>query len=89
MAVISDLTDLLTQKNIKFLLNEPMFRHTTFKIGGPADIMVIPNNKNQIIDILNACKNLDIPVTVIGNGSDPVSYTHLDVYKRQVPEYLI
>ena len=70
MAVISDLTDLLTQKNIKFLLNEPMFRHTTFKIGGPADIMVIPNNKNQIIDILHACKNLAIPVTVVGNGSD-------------------
>lgn len=51
------------------LFNEPMFRHTTFRIGGPADILVIPEDLEDIEHVLNYAKEKKITVTVIGNGS--------------------
>jgi UDP-N-acetylmuramate dehydrogenase len=54
----------------QILLNEPMNRHTTFKVGGPADIFVKPENVSQLKDILTAAKEFEIPVYIIGNGSN-------------------
>lgn len=51
-------------------LNEPMSKHTSFKIGGPADIFVKPKNINELKFILNFAKIENVPVTVIGNGSN-------------------
>ena len=48
---------------------EPMSRHTTFRTGGPADILVTPKAE-QIGEILSLCKKEQIPWTVIGNGSN-------------------
>lgn len=49
---------------------EPMSRHTTFRIGGPADLMVLPNNAQQAAQALRAAREAQVPITVIGNGSD-------------------
>ena len=46
-----------------------MSRHTTFRTGGPADILVTPKAE-QISEILALCKEKQIPWTVIGNGSN-------------------
>ena len=54
----------------KILIDEPMSRHTSFKVGGPADIMFLPSSAGEIISVLNLCKSNDIPFTVIGNGSN-------------------
>jgi UDP-N-acetylmuramate dehydrogenase len=54
----------------QILLNEPMNRHTTFKVGGPADIFVKPENVSQLKDILTVAKEFEIPVYIIGNGSN-------------------
>ena len=48
---------------------ESMSRHTTFRTGGPADILVTPKAE-QISEILALCKEKQIPWTVIGNGSN-------------------
>lgn len=50
--------------------DEPMSRHTTFKIGGPCDVMVIPENIDDIRNIVLLCRGEDIPLTVMGNGSN-------------------
>ncbi len=50
-------------------LQEPMSRHTTFRTGGPADVLVTPKAK-QISRILDACRKAGQPWTVIGNGSN-------------------
>ena len=46
-----------------------MRRHTTFRTGGPADILV-PPKAEQISEILALCKKEQIPWTVSGNGSN-------------------
>lgn len=49
---------------------EPMSNHTTFRIGGPADLLVTPRTKQELKKVLLwACDNR-VPVTVIGAGSN-------------------
>ena len=52
------------------LLAEPMSAHTTFKIGGPADALVLPPTTEALVKVLDVCAINDVPLTVIGNGSD-------------------
>lgn len=52
------------------LINEPMSRHTSFKIGGPADLMAMPKNENELSLLLRKAKEHKVPVTLIGNGSN-------------------
>ncbi|MCL1842224.1 MAG: UDP-N-acetylmuramate dehydrogenase [Defluviitaleaceae bacterium] len=52
------------------LENEPMSRHTSFKIGGPADIMVFPETPDELINIWNTCKSENLPITVLGDGAN-------------------
>lgn len=50
--------------------DEPMKNHTSFKIGGPADIFVSPEKIEDLIYTLDVCKNNNIPYFIIGNGSN-------------------
>lgn len=52
------------------LLDEPMKKHTSFKIGGPADIMVIPETIDQLKNAIKISKENQIPYFIIGNGSN-------------------
>ena len=52
------------------LLDEPMEKHTTFRIGGPADLFVRPEHTEQIIQILELCREAEVPCFVLGNGSN-------------------
>lgn len=52
------------------IFDEPMSTHTTFKIGGPADVFAMPKNEKEVGDILALCKENDIPYMIIGNGSN-------------------
>lgn len=51
-------------------LAEPMSAHTTFKIGGPADVLVEPQTADGLVRTLDICAIAGMPVTVVGNGSD-------------------
>ncbi len=54
----------------KLFYNEPMKNHTSFKIGGNADLLILPEDVSDIINILNICKKNNIPYYIIGNGSN-------------------
>lgn len=56
--------------NGRVMVDEPMKHHTTFKIGGPADLLVEPSSIEEVESVLKICRSEDIPVTVIGNGSN-------------------
>jgi len=47
-----------------------MDKHTTFKIGGAADVMVFPETEEQISSVIRFCSDNDVPWMVIGKGSD-------------------
>ena len=49
---------------------EPMSRHTTFRIGGPADLFLIPENADEIKKIIRICKEENVPYFILGNGSN-------------------
>lgn len=51
-------------------LNEPMAKHTTWRIGGVADVFVTPDTVEEIQGALLAAKELNLPWTVIGKGSN-------------------
>jgi len=56
----------------QILENEPMSRHTTFRVGGPADVMFLPESGEQLAAALAAARALGVPAVVIGNGSNLV-----------------
>lgn len=61
------LAEIVSAENI--LENESMSKHTTFRIGGNADVFVSPK-VSQVADIIALAKEYDVPVTIIGNGSN-------------------
>lgn len=60
------LTDLFS--NIK--LNEPMKNHTSFKVGGNADIFIEPDNANELVEFIRYAKENNIPYYIMGNGTN-------------------
>ncbi|HEY5585935.1 MAG TPA: FAD-binding protein, partial [Ruminiclostridium sp.] len=54
----------------KVLIDELMSNHTSFKIGGPADVMVFPENNTQIGEIIKYCNSSKTPYMVMGNGTN-------------------
>ena len=52
------------------LLNEPLSRHTTFRVGGPADALFLPTTAQELVQAVQLCKEHSLPCLVIGNGSN-------------------
>jgi len=51
-------------------INEPLSKHTTYGIGGPAEIMVFPENKTDLIQIIRTARKMNQPVSILGSGSN-------------------
>ncbi len=64
------ITAFLEKNNISFLIKDPMRRRTSFKVGGYADFMVFAENEIQVRDVFLFCKQNNIPLTVLGKGSN-------------------
>lgn len=60
----------LSDKNIEFFQNEPMDRHTTFRIGGKADVFINIRSEYQLTQVLSLAKELSVPYFIIGKGSN-------------------
>lgn len=54
----------------KIIFDEPMKKHTSFKIGGNADYFIKVNSKEELILAIKYAKEKEIPITIIGNGSN-------------------
>lgn len=52
------------------VMNEPMKKHTTWRIGGPADAFVVPTTAEQLRGAVLAARELEMAITVIGRGSN-------------------
>ena len=55
---------------ISFLFAEPMEKHTSFRIGGPAEVMAFPKNAEELSEILKVSKLLDLHVRILGAGTN-------------------
>jgi UDP-N-acetylmuramate dehydrogenase len=67
---LKQLIDYLKQNGIDYLENEPMARHTTFKIGGDARLMALPDSREKIALTVKKCRELGIRYLPVGNGSN-------------------
>ncbi|MGM0873566.1 MAG: UDP-N-acetylmuramate dehydrogenase [Bacillota bacterium] len=68
---MSTLYDELKNANIgKVLKNEPLSKHTTIKIGGPADILIEPSSSENLANALKIIKNHGVNWRAIGRGSN-------------------
>ena len=54
----------------ELLLEEPMAKHTSFRIGGPADVLAQPGNEAELAELLKRAAHHAVPVTLVGNGSN-------------------
>lgn len=50
--------------------NEPMKKHTTFRIGGPADYYLCPHSAEEIQKVVEICREEMLPYFILGNGSN-------------------
>ena len=62
------ISEIIGKENIR--LDELMSKHTTFKVGGTADVFVTPTTIDSIKQVINLCKKENIEYYVIGKGSN-------------------
>lgn len=67
---MTELLKLLDSSNIKYLQDEPMKNHTSFKTGGAAELFIIPENCEELSSVLLKCNELNIVPFILGNGSN-------------------
>ena len=60
----------LQAEAIPFRENEPLAAHCTFKIGGPAQLFVMPENEQQLCSAVALCKEQTVRYYLLGNGSN-------------------
>lgn len=65
---IKQIEEIVGKDNIK--IDEVMRKHTSFKVGGPADVMVYPVNFNMVKNLISFFKTNNINYYVMGNGSN-------------------
>jgi UDP-N-acetylmuramate dehydrogenase len=66
--IIKKLEAVMATENIKE--NEPMKNHTSFKVGGPADLFLMPQTREELQAVLEICKESEKPLYIMGNGSN-------------------
>ena len=65
-----ELIAILDKYNIEYKLHEPMKAHTTFKIGGAADIYITVRSIDDLRGVIKACRDAAIPWMILGKGSN-------------------
>ncbi|MBE6773493.1 MAG: UDP-N-acetylmuramate dehydrogenase [Ruminococcaceae bacterium] len=67
---MNKLINLLSERKIPFLQDEPMKNHTTFKTGGNASVFISPENEEQLTETLTIISSLGLRPFILGNGSN-------------------
>ena len=58
------------EHGIKYFEHEDLSKHTSFKIGGPAEIFAKPSSKEQVSEIVKYCSENEVPLLPLGKGSN-------------------
>lgn len=66
--ILLQLKNITDEENIKF--DVEMKNHTSFRVGGPVDVLVTPAAYDEVANILKLCKKIKIPYYIVGNGSN-------------------
>lgn len=66
--IYDKVVDIVGEENVH--TDEPMSRHTTFRIGGNADYFVKPGNADELAAVIVVCREYNIPYFILGNGSN-------------------
>ena len=66
--IYDKVVDIVGDENVH--TDEPMSRHTTFRIGGNADYFVKPGNADEVAAVIAVCREYNIPYFILGNGSN-------------------
>lgn len=82
----------IPQEQIRY--NEPMKNHTSFKVGGPADVYIKVQKESELIAVQKFAKQYQIPMAIIGNGSNILVadkgirgiVVQIDIKKLQIEE---
>jgi UDP-N-acetylmuramate--alanine ligase len=69
MRIDVDLRSLLSDKAV-IRMGEPMARHTSLRVGGPAELWIEPWNERDLTKLLRFCHRREIPVTMVGRGTN-------------------
>lgn len=67
---IGDVAKVLSEKIEHIRINECMAAHTSFKVGGPADVLVMPRSVEEIKHVLLTADGLKCPLFVMGRGTN-------------------
>lgn len=68
--MLQTFVDALTANQISFLIQEPLSRHTTFRVGGNCAAMVLPTTQAQVVRTIQLLKQHHLRYRIIGNGSN-------------------
>jgi UDP-N-acetylmuramate dehydrogenase len=60
----------ILRKEFSLVADEPMARHTSFKVGGAADIFAAPSSREELIRIVTLARELGVPVSPMGCGTN-------------------
>ena len=71
-AVLARLDALAVERGIQLAIDAPLARLTTLRVGGPADRLVAPRDRDELLAALRIARDAQVPWLVIGNGSDLV-----------------
>lgn len=66
--IYDKVVDIVGEENVH--TDEPMSRHTTFRIGGNVDYFVKPGNADEVAAVIVVCREYNIPYFILGNGSN-------------------
>lgn len=66
--ILKELQDILGIKNVKY--NEPMSKHTSFKVGGNAEFFVEIDNIDSLKRVVDFCEDNKLNIYVVGNGTN-------------------
>ena len=70
MKTLEQIEQRANELGCRCLRQEPMALHTTFRIGGPADLFLTVENLRQLREMAAACRQQEIPMMFLGNGSN-------------------
>ena len=56
--------------DVEFRLDEPLARHTTFRVGGPVRLLARPRSESALCALLDRLRDSGVPLVVLGGGSN-------------------